>query len=128
VNKFTPKEIHYSNKEFVRRKAKPSNEMRFEANHSGAIYHGIFLGGDDRLQLAAQPADGVVSRTVIFDDRRLLPLIGHVGDGLVFYLHGSCVGGGRSCRNVALHPRSTLGIVGDGLAMNRKGLVSLTSH
>jgi hypothetical protein len=37
MNKFAPEEVHDSNKEFARRKAKPSNKMRFKANYGDAI-------------------------------------------------------------------------------------------
>jgi hypothetical protein len=39
VNKLIPEKVENSNKEFAWRKAKPSNEMGFEADNNGVIYH-----------------------------------------------------------------------------------------
>jgi hypothetical protein len=101
--------------------------MRFEANHGGTIYHGIFHGRDDRLQPAAQPAIGVISRMVVFGDRRFLPIIRHRGGGLVHHIFNSRIGG-RRLRSVALYHRGNNVFIDDRLIEGVKDLVSLTIH
>jgi hypothetical protein len=102
MNKFTPVEVHDSNKKFAGWKSKPSNKMRFEANQYGTIYCGIHHGRSNRFQPAAQPADGVISRTIILSDCRLLLIVEERGGGLVHHLRDGLISGGRSHRSVAL--------------------------
>jgi hypothetical protein len=40
VDKLTPEKVHDGEKEFSRRKAKPSNEMGFKTDNSAVIYRG----------------------------------------------------------------------------------------
>jgi hypothetical protein len=86
MNKFTPVEVHDSNKKFTGWKSKPSNKMRFEADQYGTIYCGIHHGRSNRFQPATQPADGVISRTIVLSDCRLLLIVEEHGGGLVHHL------------------------------------------
>jgi hypothetical protein len=69
MNKFAPEEVYDSNKKFARRKSKPSNKMRLEANNYAAIYCGILHCGDKRLQPTTQPVGSVITRIAVFSDR-----------------------------------------------------------
>jgi hypothetical protein len=50
--KFTPEEVHDSNKKFAGWKCQPSNKMRLEADHGGAIHCGILHRRDVGFQLS----------------------------------------------------------------------------
>jgi hypothetical protein len=69
MNKFAPEEVYDSNKKFARRKSKPSNKMRLEANNCATIYCGILHCGDKRLQPTTQPVGSVITRIAVFSDR-----------------------------------------------------------
>jgi hypothetical protein len=47
MNEFTPEEVHNGRQEYARRKATPSNKMRFKANDNRIIYHRHFDGRDE---------------------------------------------------------------------------------
>jgi hypothetical protein len=70
MNKFAPEEVYDSNKKFARRKSKPSNKMRLEANNYAAIYC-----GDKRLQPTTQPVGSVITRIAVFSDRWFLLVV-----------------------------------------------------
>jgi hypothetical protein len=113
VNKLTPEEVHDGDKEFAGRKAKPSNEMGFKIDNGEVIYRRNIHLRNERFQPNAQPAGGVIGRAICLSGRGLLLVVRQHGGGLVHHLLNGRIGGGRSHRNIALHPKSSLGLVGD---------------
>jgi hypothetical protein len=70
----------------------------------------------------------VVSRAICLNYLGLLPVIGQHRGVLIRHLLDDSIGRGRSPQNVALCPKSSLGIVGNTFADGVQSLVNFTSH
>jgi hypothetical protein len=75
LDKLTLEKVQNRDKEFARRKAKPSNKMRFKAGNERIVYYWKLLIGDKGFYPARQPDGRMISNMICLSHRGFLPVV-----------------------------------------------------